>query len=647
MGVLAPGVVVGGCRIEGVVGKGGMGVVYLARQLELERDVALKVIAPELTEDPIARARFLAEARAAAAVEHANVVPVHGVGTEDDRAYLVMRLIRGDDLRALVRREGPFAPIRAAAVVEQLGDALDAIHRAGYVHRDVKPPNVLLDDDGHVYLSDFGLAKAALATRGPTSEDHWVGTLDYVAPEQIRGEPVDPRTDVYALGGVLHFMLTGRPPFVRDGDEAKLWAHLHDPPPRPSEKGDAPAALDGVVVRALAKEPAARYPSAGALGRAARAAACGEDPDATTATRRAVTGASRPRARARPRVARRAGLGAMLAAVAGAGLVGAAALLDGDRARGPAGAAPGGALRGGSASGSGGATPEHTALPFRRGPTYKDIGFRPRGIALTQRAVWVISYRRERIVWLDHETGVRRRAEEIGPGATSIATDGRSVWVALALQSVVARLDARTGAVVARVPVPGRPISVAVGSTGLWVAVEDELVPGATLVHYTADGTRLESHYVEDGIAALTYGAGAVWVALANRNRIMRAVPGKLTGHATLALAANALAFGRGRLWATVGADAVARINPVSQETVAVNIDSLAEGLDVSGHHVVVALQTDSDVLILDARHWRRPGKRLAVPPNPYAVAAKGRRVWVTGVGHDTLTRLDRTPGLR
>ena len=133
MSVLAPGAVVGGCRIEGVVGRGGMGVVYLARQLELERDVALKVISSELTEDPVARGRFLAEARAAAAVEHPNVVPVHAVGTEDELTYLVMRLIRGDDLRAVVRRDGPLDPSRAAAIAERIGDALDAIHRAGYV----------------------------------------------------------------------------------------------------------------------------------------------------------------------------------------------------------------------------------------------------------------------------------------------------------------------------------------------------------------------------------------------------------------------------------------------------------------------------------------------------------------------------------
>ena len=159
MSALTPGVVLGGCRIVAVVGRGGMGIVYRARQLDLDRDVAVKVIAPELVEDAKSRNRFLTEARAASAVEHPNVIPVHGAGVTDGRAYLVMRYVDGDDLRTLVRRAGALTPAGAAAVVLHLGDALDAIHRAGYVHRDVKPQNMMLDADGHVYLSDFGLAK--------------------------------------------------------------------------------------------------------------------------------------------------------------------------------------------------------------------------------------------------------------------------------------------------------------------------------------------------------------------------------------------------------------------------------------------------------------------------------------------------------
>ncbi len=187
-----------------------------------------------------------------------------------------MRYVAGDDLRTLVRRETRLRPARAARIVAQVGAALDAAHAAGLVHRDVKPANVLLGPDEHAYLTDFGLTKHVLSEPGPTRNGHWVGTLDFVAPEQIRGERVDARADVYGLGCLLHYALTGRPPFARDTDEAKLWAHLSEPPPRPSEAApDVPPELDAVVARALAKSPDERYPSAGDLGRAALAAAGG------------------------------------------------------------------------------------------------------------------------------------------------------------------------------------------------------------------------------------------------------------------------------------------------------------------------------------------------------------------------------------
>src|SRR4051812_25172273 len=279
MGLLSPGVEVAGYRIESVVGRGGMGVVYRAVELELGRVVALKVIAPELLEEPAVRERFLREARTAASIEHPNVIPVYAAGERDGIAYLVMRFVDGHDLRTLVRRDGPPTPARAANVIARVADALDAIHRAGYIHRDVKPANVLVDLDGHVYLTDFGLAKQVLTRGGVTGTGQWVGTLDYVAPEQIRGGPIDARTDVYALGGVLAFVLTGRVPYDREADEAKLWAQLSDPPPVPSQiRPGLPRELDAVVARAMEKAPDARYPSAGDLARAARAAVTGDAP---------------------------------------------------------------------------------------------------------------------------------------------------------------------------------------------------------------------------------------------------------------------------------------------------------------------------------------------------------------------------------
>src|SRR5690349_10853017 len=277
MGELEPGSVFAGHRIEMVAGRGGMGVVYKATQLALDRTVALKVIAAGLLEDQTVRARFVRESKVAASIDHPNVIPIYYAGDEDGIAYIAMRYVAGDDVRSLVRREGPLDPQRAAHIVAQIASALDAAHAAGLVHRDIKPANVLLGPDDHVYLTDFGLTKHALSIAGTTKPGHWVGTLDYVAPEQIRGERVDARADVYALGCLLYYTLTGEVPYKREGDEARLWAHLNDPPPKPSEHG-APEAFDAVVERALAKNPDERYPSAGDLGRAARAAAANEQP---------------------------------------------------------------------------------------------------------------------------------------------------------------------------------------------------------------------------------------------------------------------------------------------------------------------------------------------------------------------------------
>ncbi|HET6550838.1 MAG TPA: serine/threonine-protein kinase, partial [Solirubrobacter sp.] len=277
--VLEPGAVVGGYRIERYVGHGGMGVVYRAVELALDRVVALKVIAPELVEDGATRERFLREARAAASIEHPNVIPVHAAGEADGLAFIAMRFVDGYDLRARVRGAGPLAPGDAAATVAQAAGGLDAIHRSGFVHRDVKPANLLIDRSGHVYVTDFGLVKQVLTQGGDTSTGQWVGTLDYVAPEQIRGGRVDARADVYALGGVLHFALTGHVPFERAGDEAKLWAQLSAPPPRPSAlQPGIPPELDAVVARAMRKSPDHRFPSAGDLARAARAACAGTVP---------------------------------------------------------------------------------------------------------------------------------------------------------------------------------------------------------------------------------------------------------------------------------------------------------------------------------------------------------------------------------
>jgi serine/threonine-protein kinase len=269
---LRPGDLLAGCRVEAVIGRGGMGVVYRALQLDLRRPVALKVISGDRAADAEFRERFSRESRMAAAIDHPNIVPVYAAGEEGGALYLVMRYVSGSDLQALLRHEGRLPAARAAAIVAQVGAGLDAAHAAGLVHRDVKPANVLLDAGGeHAYLSDFGLTRSVDPLEPITDSGQWVGTVDFASPEQLGGGRVDARSDVYSLGCVLHAALTGAPPFARGTLPATLMAHLHETPPRPSASGVA-AQFDAVVARALAKDPDDRYPSAGDLGRAAQAA---------------------------------------------------------------------------------------------------------------------------------------------------------------------------------------------------------------------------------------------------------------------------------------------------------------------------------------------------------------------------------------
>src|SRR5215203_1408768 len=287
---LAPGDVFGDFRIESVAGRGGMGVVYRAVQLDLNRPVALKLIAADRAADPAFRERFQRESRLAALIDHPNVVPVHGAGEADGQLYLVMRYVPGTDLHRLLKHEGPLPPLRAAEIVCQVAAALDAAHAAGLVHRDVKPANVLIAGD-HAYLGDFGLTRLLSSEEQLTETGQWLGTTDFSSPEQLQGERVDARADIYSLGCVLHAALFGKPPYPRATVPATLLAHLQDPVPRPSESG-APVGFDRVMARALAKLPGDRYPSAGDLGRAALAAARGES--VTESERSVAVGSAAP-----------------------------------------------------------------------------------------------------------------------------------------------------------------------------------------------------------------------------------------------------------------------------------------------------------------------------------------------------------------
>ncbi|MFI2205740.1 serine/threonine-protein kinase [Streptomyces sp. NPDC020192] len=264
--------------IESEVGRGGMAVVFRARDLRLDRTVALKLLAPELARNDTFRQRFTHESQVAAAIDHPHIVPVFDAGETDGVLYIAMRFVSGSDLRHLLDDRGPLPLPDAVRIAGQVASALDAAHEHGLVHRDVKPGNILVaegtdsDHPEHVYLTDFGLTKKSLSLTGFTSVGQFVGTLDYVAPEQISGRPVDGRCDVYGLACVVYETLAGRPPFQRDDDMALLWAHQYDEPSPPSaaRPGLDPAA-DAVFAKALAKSPDDRYDTCLAFVAALRA----------------------------------------------------------------------------------------------------------------------------------------------------------------------------------------------------------------------------------------------------------------------------------------------------------------------------------------------------------------------------------------
>ena len=276
---LAPGTSFAGYRVESVIGRGAMAAVYRARDGD-DRVVALKLLEGAVAHDERFRRRFLRESELATSLHHPHIVSTLGSGEDDGWLFLAMEFVEGADLRRLLREEGRLDPERAVGLVEQAAGALDAAHAAGLVHRDVKPGNILVGSDqsgDHAYVCDFGLARHVSSVSSLTGDRGFVGTIDYVPPEQIEGGTVDARADVYSLGCVLYECLAGVRPYDRDSELSVVFAHLNEPPPKLTDaRPDLPAAFDEVFATGMAKSPDDRYASCGELAAAARAALRGE-----------------------------------------------------------------------------------------------------------------------------------------------------------------------------------------------------------------------------------------------------------------------------------------------------------------------------------------------------------------------------------
>ena len=557
------GTVVGGVRVDAVTGRGGMGVVYRGTQVALKRTVALKVVRDDLAGDPEFRRRFTLESEIAASLDHPNIVPIHSAGEDQGRLYVTMRFVDGTDVREAIRERGRLEPALAAEVVAQVAAALDAAHRRGLVHRDVKPANMLLgsvDGRPHVYLTDFGLSRFADSEQ-LTRTGTVVGTLDYMAPEQLEGRAVDHRVDVYALGCVLHQALTGTVPFPRDTEHAKMWAHMTEPPPRPGATApDLPAAFDAVVARALAKRPDDRYASAGELGAAALAAvgtpARGAEP--TVDVRRRAAGSTVVPPTAAPawmrgRVARPAGA---VARAEGASRVGRAPLVPDPRRGGsapgngwaasgpqaPAGPASfvGRPVTGHAVAGQAfaGGAPSHPSVPppapAGLAPGHTPITVPPAGsrvaravglvlvvLLLATAAVGVL-------LWWNAADGggggtaagtVDGAPVAVGKDPRDVETGAGLVWTANAGDASISRVDPAGGAA-QQITVGGVPVELAVSDGGVWVWNYSNAVTRVDVATGVVDGP-ISANGVGD-ITGITAGGGFLWLSHASSNSVSR-----------------------------------------------------------------------------------------------------------------------------
>jgi Protein kinase domain len=541
-----------GYGIERVLGRGGMSVVYLAHDPRLKRNVALKLLAPDLAADEGFRVRFLRESQLAASLDHPNVVPVYEAGEVDGLLYIAMRYVVGTDLKALLRAEGALAPDRAFLLVGQVANALDAAHELGLVHRDVKPSNVLITGRPgreHCYLADFGLSTTA-SDRSLTDARHIVGTIDYVAPEQIRGVEVDGRSDVYSLACLLYECLVGDVPFRRASDVAVIYAHLEEPLPKASERAPTlSAGLDVVLERGTAKLPQERWQTCAALVEAARSALGDGDVAAPVRRRRPLAISM-----ALAAVATAVALGAVIFGGGGATLARSDSLVRIDsRAGWPSdGVAVGARPTAVTVCGGSVWVTTRNGVVFQIDPqSLSRHEVRVRGassdVANVGELAAVVSGPPEQVTMIDAQfgqiSGVVKVAGARTPG-TAVAF-GRDVWVTNPLGRRLELLDPPYTAISASVPLPGRPRFVAAGEAAVWA------VGGRRLWRVDPRAFRLAASIrLPFAPRAIAAGSGGIWLADGSGDAVVRIDPA--TGRQT-----ERLKVGDGPIAITVGADAV------------------------------------------------------------------------------------------
>jgi ABC-type branched-subunit amino acid transport system substrate-binding protein/DNA-binding beta-propeller fold protein YncE len=603
---VAAGTELGGYRIEAPLGRGGMGVVYRAHDLALDRKVALKLLAPELAADVGFRERFMRESRLAASLDDSAIIPIYDAGQAGDQLYIAMRLVDGTDLKRLLRADGRLEPARALRLLEQVAGALDVAHERGLVHRDVKPSNILVDSREHCYLADFGLSRR-IADADGAGDGRSLGTIDYVAPEQIRGGEPDGRADLYSLGCVLYECLAGRPPFT-GSDTAIAFAHLeHEPPSLPR--------LEPVFTRALAKEPDDRYPTGRALIEHARE----------------LLGISQARRAHWP-------LAAALVGVAAIAAVAAAFVLTRDAT---VVVTPGARVA---------ADPQADSLVHidpdsNRVTSTMRVGREVTGVASSGAYVWVTSFG-DGSVWRIDAVSRAVRKVRLGGGSPTgvaavhglalVATDGERGLVSIgAADASPSPVQRRPGDFSGRIP-------VAAGDEGLWFADAArhlaaqvqafEGAPPSTTIRVPGDQRSFLSGYKAfDDLAA---GEGFVWAvgdAFGRTLWKLDPISQKVVASIRLPFVPGRVAAGEGAVWVTsVLDDAVWKIDPVRNRITARIPVPPGVSAIATGPGAVWVASSQTGVISRIQPQANRIAATIRVHARPTHLAADAGGLWVT-----------------
>jgi tRNA A-37 threonylcarbamoyl transferase component Bud32 len=573
----------GDYRIEALIGRGGMSVVYRAHHIGLERNVALKLLSADLAEDEIFRRRFLRESQLAASLDHPNVVPVYEAGEVDGLLYIAMRYVEGTDLKTVLRREGSLGAERALAVATQLAGALDAAHERGLIHRDVKPSNVLVTGrpgQEHCYLADFGLSTSMSDRSAAVSPSQIVGTIDYVAPEQIRDEEVDARADVYSLACLFYESLTGAVPFRRASDVAVIYAHLEESPQPASRIRPAlPAALDRVLDRGLAKLPAERWQTSGEMVDAARAALASDRRERSVLVRRRrililVVAA----------VAAAVAIAIAFGGGAGTPVARAETLVRLDAQGAPAGGIEldgrptavtvcAGSVWVTTADGAVSQIDPRT-LTVHRVP----VRGRPSDVADVGTLAAVVSGPPEHVTVIDAAYGQISGTISLpdgGRSATAVAF-GPNIWVANPSRSAVDRLTPPYTGVSGSIRTPRAPHLLAAGAGALWA------VGGRTLWKIAGNEIRAQ---IRLPIAPVAIAAGnrGVWIVDGRAPKLLRLDPatGRVTKTIRVGRSPVAVAVGPNSVWAVNRADGTVSKVDAGRNAVTSTVDVGSSPVDV------------------------------------------------------------------